>query len=77
MGECQCSINVNLLGDGCRYCQPQLALDKYIEQAGDLIAENEALEMLVSNLTAELAACKQMVATACVVAQEIRDECFK
>ena len=70
MGECQCSLTISLLGDGCRYCQPQLTLDKYIEQAGDLIAANEALGRQVIALKAELAQAKRYAATYACVAKD-------
>jgi len=26
--RCQCSFSISILGDGCRYCQPQEHIDK-------------------------------------------------
>ena len=38
--KCQCDFRIRMLGDGCRYCQPQ----KYIDRLHDTI---EALKKLV------------------------------
>lgn len=28
MGKCSCDFNIKMVGDGCRYCQPQTYIDK-------------------------------------------------
>lgn len=30
--RCKCSMSISVLGDGCRYCQPQECIDRLIEQ---------------------------------------------
>ena len=27
LSECKCSLSIRVLGDGCRYCQPQTYID--------------------------------------------------
>ncbi len=41
--NCQCSMGVRLCGDGCRYCQPQIYIDKLEEQATEDFVEIEDL----------------------------------
>lgn len=36
--RCQCSMTISMLGDGCRYCQPQ----EYIDRLHDQIEEDRA-----------------------------------
>lgn len=31
MGNCKCSLAISLVGDGCRYCQPQEYIDRLEE----------------------------------------------
>ncbi len=31
MSECKCDLRTKLVGDGCRYCNPQEYIDKLIE----------------------------------------------
>ena len=33
--QCNCSMSIRVLGDGCRYCQPQEYIDRLIEQMQD------------------------------------------
>ena len=35
--RCKCSMSISVLGEGCRYCQPQT----YIDHLDDTIKENE------------------------------------
>ncbi len=39
MSECKCSMSISVLGDGCRYCQPQ----DHIDRLADALAEETAL----------------------------------
>jgi hypothetical protein len=59
MSKCQCSFSIRMLGDGCRYCQPQEYIDRLHESMEDMvhieeIDKDEALSiyqswMLTSN----------------------------
>ena len=31
MSECKCDLRIKLVGDGCRYCNPQEYIDNLIE----------------------------------------------
>lgn len=31
MSECKCTFAIKILGDGCRYCQPQEYIDRLID----------------------------------------------
>jgi len=33
--RCECSMSISVLGDGCRYCQPQEYIDRLHEQMED------------------------------------------
>ncbi len=35
MGKCECSMSISVLGDGCRYCQPQEYIDRLHDQIED------------------------------------------
>lgn len=43
MSKCQCSFRVSMVGDGCRYCQPQEYIDRLHEQTEDDSKEIELL----------------------------------
>lgn len=36
--RCKCSTPISVLGDGCRYCQPQ----EHIDRLGDIISDMES-----------------------------------
>ena len=36
MSECKCSMSISLLGEGCRYCQPQEYINRVEEDLEDL-----------------------------------------
>jgi hypothetical protein len=42
--QCKCSMSISMLGDGCRYCQPQTHIDTYSLIIEELESEVEALE---------------------------------
>lgn len=52
MSKCQCSMAVRVLGDGCRYCQPQEYIDN-LEQW--LYEEREQLAAVTAELDKERA----------------------
>jgi len=35
MVKCKCTFAIRMLGDGCRYCQPQEYIDRMHEQMAD------------------------------------------
>jgi hypothetical protein len=37
--KCECSMSISMLGDGCRYCQPQ----EYIDRLGEWLDEQGAI----------------------------------
>lgn len=41
--RCKCSFSQSLLGDGCRYCQPQEHIDRLYSIIRDMEHEYEAL----------------------------------
>jgi archaellum component FlaC len=42
--RCKCSMSISMVGDGCRYCQPQEHIDFMMWTVGDIEVENEKLE---------------------------------
>ena len=44
MSECKCSLSIRVLGDGCRYCQPQTYIDFLEGAVTDLEQELEDKE---------------------------------
>jgi len=48
--KCECDFRTRLVGDGCRYCQPQEYIDTLEMQITDLQIENEILEDRISIL---------------------------
>lgn len=40
--RCKCTMAISMVGDGCRYCQPQEYIDRLLEQIEDLEIEIEA-----------------------------------
>jgi len=54
MGKCKCSFAISIVGEGCRWCQPQ----NYIEHLRDHMEENkeEAREVVKQLLEALITA---------------------
>lgn len=50
MSKCQCDFRIRMLGDGCRYCQPQEYIDRLID----------SYESQVEDLVNELAKCRDV-----------------
>ena len=44
MSECKCSLIIRVLGDGCKYCQPQTYIDFLEKAVTDLEQELEDKE---------------------------------
>ena len=42
MVKCKCTLAISVLGDGCRYCQPQEYIDRMHEQMADEQVERDA-----------------------------------
>ena len=40
--KCACTLAISVLGDGCRYCQPQEYIDRTHEQMADEQVERDA-----------------------------------
>ena len=38
--KCKCSMSISVLGDGCRYCNPQFYIDLLEEQLAEAQEEN-------------------------------------
>lgn len=36
--RCKCTMAISMVGDGCRYCQPQ----EHIDRLGDIISDMES-----------------------------------
>ena len=36
-GKCECSFAIRMLGDGCRYCQPQEYIDRLHDTMQDMV----------------------------------------
>ncbi len=51
MSECKCSMSISVLGDGCRYCQPQ----EYIDSLERVHKENDELLETCEDLETQLA----------------------
>lgn len=43
MSKCECEFRIRMLGDGCRYCQPQTYIDTMERCNAENVAEDEAL----------------------------------
>ena len=54
MSKCKCSMSISMLGDGCRYCQPQQYIDKLAEWLEESRAEATTLEAECERLRASL-----------------------
>ena len=49
--RCACPISISVLGDGCRYCQPQGYIDRQHSLFADEVAEHtEWLESLLKKV---------------------------
>ena len=49
--RCKCPMTISVLGDGCRYCQPQEHIDRLCETLEDEVAEHtEWLEGLLKRV---------------------------
>ena len=55
MSECKCSIAISVLGDGCRYCQPQEYINRLNFAYGEIDEENDELLEKNESLESQLA----------------------
>jgi hypothetical protein len=46
MSECKCSMTISVLGDGCRYCQPQDQIDRLADALAEETAKADHAEKL-------------------------------
>jgi len=44
MGDCKCSMRIKLVGDGCRYCNPQYWINHFVDERDELQSRIEELE---------------------------------
>ena len=54
--KCNCSLTISMLGDGCRYCQPQLYIDQLEEEVRDLTEFIDKAFILHPNLDLDVEA---------------------
>lgn len=47
MSKCKCSWSISILGDGCRYCQPQEYIDHLEESLKELEENDDKLERVL------------------------------
>lgn len=57
--KCKCTMAISMLGEGCRYCQPQNYIDILHDSLADLREEVIEIEADRDALRAELAALKK------------------
>lgn len=50
MSECKCSMAISVLGDGCRYCQPQDQIDRLADALVEETAKADHAEELAKLL---------------------------
>lgn len=50
MSKCKCSKSISVLGDGCRYCQPQEQIDSLADALAEETAKADHAEELVKAL---------------------------
>jgi hypothetical protein len=51
--RCKCSMSISMVGDGCRYCQPQEHIDTLSHIIGGLEEENKELEEELAGIQAK------------------------
>lgn len=52
--NCKCSLRISLVGEGCRYCQPQNYIDILEDALEEITAERDAMQAkLESVVTAQ------------------------
>ena len=52
--KCKCTVSISVLGDGCRYCQPQTYIDMLVDQQEDTAQELECITIERNALRAML-----------------------
>lgn len=66
MGSCKCSLSISLVGDRCRYCQPQ----EYIDRLEECLNEECAEIARLNHQHANDEAANQMLSDACANMRE-------
>lgn len=59
--KCQCTMSISMLGDGCRYCQPQEYIDRLHEGIDEDRAELDKANARVAQLEESIAKIKNRV----------------
>lgn len=54
MSKCKCSMSISVLGDGCRYCQPQEQIDRLADALAEETAKADHAEELSKALAESL-----------------------
>lgn len=54
MSECKCSLSIRVVGDGCRYCQPQNYIDTLSDIIDDEREANASLEERITELETKI-----------------------
>ena len=50
MNQCQCDLRIKLVGDGCRYCNPQEFIDHLIDELNELRTWNGLTDSEITEL---------------------------
>ena len=71
---CRCSMSISVLGDGCRYCQPQ----EYIDRLGEMLDEERSelsdAQAIIDGLRGEVAELQSMLAIVSKAGIRVRTE---
>ena len=54
MVKCKCTFAIRMLGEGCRYCQPQEYIDRMHEQMADEQVERDAALAMLEEVSYRL-----------------------
>lgn len=57
MSKCECTMSISVLGDGCRYCQPQDQIDRLADALAEETAKADHAEELAKALEWLLFSC--------------------
>lgn len=59
---CRCSMSISMLGDGCRYCQPQEYIDRLSEMLDEERDSLSDAQVIIDGLRGELEAAGEILA---------------
>lgn len=71
---CKCSMSISVLGDGCRYCQPQEYIDRLSEMLDEERAELSDAQAIIDGLRGEV---DKLMTTFVRVADHLHIDCEK